>query len=274
MLLAELGFLNIFLGGGFRVQIAEGARMSPIIYYFSDVPEWAALLANIRNWWRSYPWMAWYPGVGFFLAILAFNVAGEGLRRLMDDARVNVGRLFNRYTLGIALVLVAGLPWVLRTNTPVEVYRAAAGPVQRRERPGRHPRPGRPGLPGQGDGHPRRQGRRRVHRPPHGRGGPAARRRQQHLPHVLPLPARPPERSPVAERAGRSRASRLAPWSTASDFVEYIFPTAPTFGANQGAGGGPGPGRRPGDGTRDAYGLAKLDVREKVLIVHSPRAEW
>ena len=65
MLLAELGFLNIFLGGGFRAAIAEGANMVPIIYYFSDVPEWAAMLANIRNWWRSYPWMAWYPGLGF-----------------------------------------------------------------------------------------------------------------------------------------------------------------------------------------------------------------
>lgn len=69
MLLAELGFLNIFLGGGFLANIAEGAGMTPINFYFSDIPEWGALLANIRDWWRSYPWLAWYPGVFFFIAI-------------------------------------------------------------------------------------------------------------------------------------------------------------------------------------------------------------
>ena len=98
MLLAELGFLNTFLGGGFRVQIGEFGAMQPVIAYFSDVPEWGAMLANIRDWWRSYPWMAWYPGVAVFLAILTFNLLGEGLRRFLDESRVNVGRLLNRYT--------------------------------------------------------------------------------------------------------------------------------------------------------------------------------
>ena len=31
MLLAELGFLNIFLGGGYRVMIAETGQMQPVI---------------------------------------------------------------------------------------------------------------------------------------------------------------------------------------------------------------------------------------------------
>jgi len=130
MLLAELGFLNIFLGGGFKVMIGEMGRMVPIIYFFSDVPEWGALLANIRNWWRSYPWMAWYPGLAFFLAILAFNLAGEGLRRWLEEARVNVGRLFNRYTLSAAAVLVLGLFWVLRSTAPLEMYSAQAEQFQ------------------------------------------------------------------------------------------------------------------------------------------------
>ena len=50
MLLAELGFLNVFLGGGFKVMYAEKGRMIPVIAYFSDVPEWGSLLANIRQW--------------------------------------------------------------------------------------------------------------------------------------------------------------------------------------------------------------------------------
>jgi len=127
MLLAELGFLNIFLGGGFKAEIGEVGKMVPVIYYFSDVPEWGALLANIRNWWRSYPWLAWYPGLAFFTAILAFNLWGEGLRRLLEDSRVNVGRLMNRYTAIAALVVVLGGAWLVRSTAPLEAYRAQAG---------------------------------------------------------------------------------------------------------------------------------------------------
>ncbi|MBN1886729.1 MAG: ABC transporter permease subunit [Thermoflexales bacterium] len=126
MLLAELGFLNVFLGGGFRVMYAEAANMVPVVAYFSDVPEWGALLANIRDWWRSCPWMAWYPGAAFFLAIIAFNVLGEGLRRFLAESRVNVNRLFNRYTLVAAVAVAAGLVWLLQSTAPIGVYQSQA----------------------------------------------------------------------------------------------------------------------------------------------------
>lgn len=121
MLLAELGYLNIFLGGGFKVEL-----IGEVINHFSDVPEWGALLANVRQWWRSYPWMAWYPGLAFFLAILAFNVWGEGLRRFLAESRINLGQLFNRYTLLAGLGLILGLVWVLRSTAPLGVYRSQA----------------------------------------------------------------------------------------------------------------------------------------------------
>ena len=122
MLLAELGFLNTFLGGGFKVEIGEVGMMVPVIVYVSDVPEWGAMLANIRAWWRSYPWMAWYPGVAFFLAIVAFNVWGEGLRRFLAEGRINVSRLFNKYTGLAAAIVVVGLVWLLRATAPLGVY--------------------------------------------------------------------------------------------------------------------------------------------------------
>ena len=126
MLLSELGFLNIFLGGGFKAMIGEGAGMTPIIYYFSDVPEWGALLANILNWWRSYPWLAWSPGVFFFLSIFTFNLWGEGLRRFLRESRINLNKLINRYTLTAVAVIVLGVMWVMRTTTPVEMYKNQA----------------------------------------------------------------------------------------------------------------------------------------------------
>jgi peptide/nickel transport system permease protein len=121
MLLAELGFLNIFLGGGFKVELT-----SEKIFHYSDVPEWGALLANIRDWWRSYPWMAWYPGIAFFAAIVGFNLWADGLRRLLEATRINVNRLLNRYTVVTVGVLVMGLVWVLRSTAPMEVYQTQA----------------------------------------------------------------------------------------------------------------------------------------------------
>lgn len=119
MLLAELGFLGVFLGGGFRVDIGGGGG-------FSDVPEWGSQLASVQRWWRGYPWMAWAPGLAFFLAILAFNIWGEGLRRFVTESRANFNRLFNRYSVGVAAVLVIGLVWVLRSTAPLGVYREQA----------------------------------------------------------------------------------------------------------------------------------------------------
>ncbi len=126
MLLAELGFLNVFMGGGFRAVIGETGRMTPVIYYFSDVPEWSALLANIRNWWRSYPWLGWYPGVSFFLAIIAFNLWGEGLRRFLDDTRINLSRLLNRNLLLVGGALAVVVALILNAVAPSSQYRDAA----------------------------------------------------------------------------------------------------------------------------------------------------
>ncbi len=121
LLLAELGFLNIFLGGGFKVEFQIDK-----ITYFSDIPEWGALLANIRDWWRSYPWMAWYPSLAFLLSIMAFNLLGEGLRRLLEETPYNLTRLFNRYTLLILAALVTGLGWSLRATAPISIYQSQA----------------------------------------------------------------------------------------------------------------------------------------------------
>ncbi|MBN1454188.1 MAG: dephospho-CoA kinase [Anaerolineales bacterium] len=123
MLLAELGYLNIFMGGGFRAMIGEAGRMMPVIATYSDVPEWAALIANVRQYWRSYPWMALYPGLAVFLTIMTFNLFGEGLRRFLDDTYSNLSRLFNRYTLIGAVGLAVVVALVLQSSVPLNVYR-------------------------------------------------------------------------------------------------------------------------------------------------------
>ena len=108
MLLGELGFVGIFIGGGSFAELDVGGAP----YHYSDVPEWAALLSNVRAYARSYPWTGVYPALAFFAAILGFNLFGEGVRRLMEDMGVRVARLFNKYTLAAsALLLGAFLLW-------------------------------------------------------------------------------------------------------------------------------------------------------------------
>lgn len=126
LILAELGFLSIFVGGGYRVMLGEVGSAQAVIATYSDVPEWAALLANIRQWWRSYPWLAWSPAIAFSLAILAFNLGGEGLRRVLEKSRVSPARLINRATLGGAVVLVAVGVWIFNTTAPLGEYRSQA----------------------------------------------------------------------------------------------------------------------------------------------------
>ncbi len=119
MLLAELGFIDIFIGGGTFAELAIGAAP----YHYSDVPEWGAMLSNVRLGARSWPWTAIYPSLAFAFAILAFNLFGEGLRRMIDRVGVGFTRVINRTTVVAGLVFVLGIQWAGRYVGPSTYYR-------------------------------------------------------------------------------------------------------------------------------------------------------
>ncbi len=97
MLLGELGFIGIFIGGGVRTRNV----MDQAITYF-DVPEWGVMLSNTWRTFRTHPWATLYPALAFTVTIVGFNFFGEGLRRLTERLTVNLNRVFNRYTVGAA----------------------------------------------------------------------------------------------------------------------------------------------------------------------------
>jgi len=101
MLLGELGFLGIFLGGGAYMEME---MFSPPVHY-SDVPEWGALLATFRQAARARPWLGIYPSLAIFLSALGFHLLGEGIRREMEKGKLFLRRVFNRYTMGCAAVV-------------------------------------------------------------------------------------------------------------------------------------------------------------------------
>lgn len=123
MLLGELGFIGIFIGGGAFADLdIAGAP-----FHYSDVPEWGAMLSNVRTYARSYPWMAIYPAGAFFIAIMGFNLFGEGVRRLIERVGVEVTRVFaNRYTLIAATLAVTGFFWLRGSTGDIAFYQQQA----------------------------------------------------------------------------------------------------------------------------------------------------
>lgn len=47
-------------------------------------PTWGSMLAESRSEYSAAPWLAIFPGLGIFLAVLGANLAGDGLRDLLD----------------------------------------------------------------------------------------------------------------------------------------------------------------------------------------------
>lgn len=120
MLLGELGFISIFIGGGALIALPSATLL------YSDVPEWGALLSNLRYQVRSYPWTGFYPMMAFFVAILSFNLLGEGLRRMVEEGNPLLHRLFNRYTMLVTLVVVLGYNWLSSNSGALPFYRQQA----------------------------------------------------------------------------------------------------------------------------------------------------
>ncbi len=100
ILLAELGFLGIFLGGGAYMEME---MFKPPLHY-SDVPEWGSLLANFRQAAQSKPWLGIYPSLAIFVSALGFQLMGEGIRLEIERGHIFLKRILNRYTLTIGAI--------------------------------------------------------------------------------------------------------------------------------------------------------------------------
>jgi len=120
MMLGELGFIGVFIGGGFFTSMISG----PLVY--SDVPEWGAMIACTWRRFRGFPWATFYPALAFTISTLGFNFFGEGLRRLTERLTLNLNRLFNKYTMGTALGIFVLVFLVMEGTGPWGQYKGQA----------------------------------------------------------------------------------------------------------------------------------------------------
>jgi peptide/nickel transport system permease protein len=75
LLVAELAFLGAFVGGAESELLGDRIVLDPVY------AEWGSMLAVGLGERRNSPWLLLIPVAAFTLAILAFNLLAEGLRR-------------------------------------------------------------------------------------------------------------------------------------------------------------------------------------------------
>ncbi len=123
LLLGELGFVNLFIGGG-RVVFSMATFES---YHYFDVPDWGAMLGSTWRWFRSYPWLPLTPAMAFLVAILGCNLFGYGLQRFIEKGRFHPsGWSVLRFFAVVALLFVGARALVLDTGVEAQFAKMAA----------------------------------------------------------------------------------------------------------------------------------------------------
>ncbi|HEX6386297.1 MAG TPA: ABC transporter permease [Anaerolineae bacterium] len=88
LLVAELGFLGMFIGDAFVLMAADPSSAGTMpIGLTASLAELGQMLSDFWSKMIRSPWEVVAVGITIFLLIFAFNMLGEGLRRQMDITR-------------------------------------------------------------------------------------------------------------------------------------------------------------------------------------------
>ncbi len=125
LLLAELGFLGVFIGGGSAFSLGE-MMAPPTPIPLPEIPEWGMLISQGVNSLRAFPHKLLAPALTVFVAVMGLNIFGEGLRTLLDKASVNTSFLLRRRMILVLAGLVALSAFVLDYTGPKSSYQRVA----------------------------------------------------------------------------------------------------------------------------------------------------
>ncbi len=125
LLLAELGFLGVFIGGGSSFSMGE-MMAPPTPIPLPEIPEWGMLISQGVNSLRAFPHKLLAPALTVFVAVMGLNVFGEGLRALLEKGSINTGFLLRRRMILVLVALVALSAYVLDYTGPKSSYQKVA----------------------------------------------------------------------------------------------------------------------------------------------------
>jgi peptide/nickel transport system permease protein len=126
MLLGELGFIGVYIGGGNRISLDLSGTDSAIIYTLAETPEWGAILAGGFRFLRTKPFVVFPPAIGFFISVLGFNTLGEGLRRLIEQSGLNTTVLLRKRTLAVIGALSLATVFIINHSGPAPWFAKVA----------------------------------------------------------------------------------------------------------------------------------------------------
>jgi peptide/nickel transport system permease protein len=127
MLLGELGFIGVFIGGGSRIAVADTDTFDSVIALgVPDVPEWGAILAEGFRLLRWRPFVVFPPAVAFFVAVLGFNAMGEGLRRLIEQSGLSTGFLLSKRMVLVVAGLTLATIFIMNNTGPAPWFTKVA----------------------------------------------------------------------------------------------------------------------------------------------------
>ena len=81
LLLAELGFIGLFVSGSVSLSDNFGAPVLPVR---DRAPEWGSMLAGALEYATNRQWVAYVPALVVVAAVFVFNLLGEGVRSALD----------------------------------------------------------------------------------------------------------------------------------------------------------------------------------------------
>ncbi len=88
LLLAQFGVFSIFLSGSIKVMTGFEVLTDTSTIAISKIPDWSSMLSRPYDVIYRAPWSLWLPALCFLLAIIAFNLLAEGLRRQAQALKV------------------------------------------------------------------------------------------------------------------------------------------------------------------------------------------
>jgi ABC-type dipeptide/oligopeptide/nickel transport system permease subunit len=81
--------VNASLNMGYAISTSTGLGFLGMGVPF-PTPEWGMMMGEAQDYLFSHPFMVIYPGIVIFIAIIGFNLLGDGLRDAMDPHLRNI----------------------------------------------------------------------------------------------------------------------------------------------------------------------------------------
>ena len=125
MLMGELAFVGVFIGGGSRIALGDEITGIQVVT-LSEVPEWGAMLAEGYRWLRAKPFIVFPPAIAFFIAVVGFNTFGEGLRRLIEQHHASTNFLLRKRMFGIIILLTYATIFIINNTGPAPWFARVA----------------------------------------------------------------------------------------------------------------------------------------------------